>query len=229
MQPTRTTDSLALAAVADVRSGMVVGLGTGRSSDRATRALAQRMREDHLDIDCVCTSTATEKLAIELGLPIVPFGEVEQVDHLFDGASEVDHDLRMLKGQFGAIARQRLVAEVGRKRVYMVGEDKVVNKLGTNALLTVTIIAFGVASIRNRLRDLGLSGIVRRGLDGEVFLTDGGNLVLDMSLPDRDLADLANELDHVAGVLDHGLFLTEADEVLVECKNGDVRRLVRPA
>lgn len=228
MQPVPTTDAFAQAAVADVRSGMVVGLGTGRTSDRATRALAQRMREDHLDIDCVCTSNATEKLALELGLPVIPFGEVEQVDHLFDGASEVDHDLRMLKGQFGAIARQRLVAQVARHRVYMVGEDKVVNKLGTNALLTITIIAFGVASIRNRLRDLGLSGIVRRNLDGEVFLTDGGNLVLDMSLPDRDLADLANELDHVAGIVDHGIFLDEADEVLVECKNGDVRRLVRP-
>lgn len=228
MQPASTTDAFALAAVADVRSGMVVGLGTGRTADRATRALAQRVREDHLDIDCVCTSNATEKLSMELGLAVIPFGEVEQVDLLIDGCSEVDHDLRMLKGQFGAIARQRLVAQVARKRVYLVGEDKVVNKLGTNALLTITIIAFGVASIRNRLRDLGLSGIVRRSLDGEVFLTDGGNLVLDTSLPDRDLADLANELDHVAGVVDHGIFLDEADEVLVECKNGDVRRLVRP-
>lgn len=228
MQPAPTTDAFALAAVADVRSGMVVGLGTGRTSDRATRALAQRMREDHLDIDCVCTSNSTEKLALELALPVIPFGEVEQVDYLIDGCSEVDHELRMLKGQFGAIARQRLVAQASRRRVYMVGEDKVVNKLGTNALLSVTIIAFGVASIRNRLRDLGLSGVVRRGLDGEVFATDGGNLVLDMSLPDRDIVDLATELDHVAGVVDHGIFLNEADEVLVECKNGDVRRLVRP-
>lgn len=227
MQPTSTLDALAAAVAGDVQSGMVVGLGAGRTADRATRALAHRVREDQLDVDCVCTSRATEALASELGLPIIPFGEVEHVDYLFDGASEVDHELRMLKGQFGAIARQRLVAQVARRRVYLVGEDKLVTRLGENALLTVTVIAFGVASIRNRLRDLGLSGVVRRNLDGEVFLTDGGNLVLDTSVPDRDLDELSEELDHVAGVVDHGLFLKEADEVLVEFRDGQVRRLVR--
>lgn len=220
-------DALASAAVAEVQSGMLVGLGTGRNSDRAIRALAMRVRAEKLDIDCVCTSLATEMLAQELGLPIVPFAEIEEVDLLIDGAIEVDGKMRMLKGQQGAITRQRLVAEVSRRRIYMCSEDKVSEQIGQKALLALTIIPFGIASIRNRLRDMGLCGVLRHALDGEVFVTDGGGVVLDCRMDGRDAEELAEQLDHVTGVVDHGIFLDEADEILIECKGGDVRRLVR--
>ncbi len=206
---------------------MVVGLGTGRNSDRAVRALADRLKAEKLDIDCICTSKATEELAIELGLPVVPFDEIEVVDYLFDGAYEVDHKLRMLKGLYGAITRQRLVAQVSRRRVYISSEDRLSAKLGTKAPLAVTIIPFGIASIRNRLRDMGLIGVPRHNMDGSLFATDGGGLVLDLRMPDRDPAQLAEELDHVTGVVDHGIFLDEADTVLLECKNGEIKRLDR--
>jgi ribose 5-phosphate isomerase A len=223
------TDVLAKAAVAGVESGMIVGLGTGLTAARAVRALAHRYKEEKLDIDCVSTSASTESLAKELGLPTVPFAEIEMVDYLFDGANEVDHQVRMLKGHHGAITRQRLVAEVSSRCVYLANEDKLVQRLGAKTLLAVTIIPFGIASIRARLRSMGLGGVVRCNLDGEMFITEGGGVVLDVRLPERDLEELANELDHVAGVVDHGLFLTEADEVLIECKHGVVRRMRRPA
>lgn len=222
-----TPDALAAAAVAEIRSGMVVGLGSGRTATRAIRALADRFRTEKLDIDCVCTSIATEKTAEELKLPVIPFHEVEEVDFLFDGADEVDHDLRMLKGGNGATTRQRLVAEVSARRVYLANEDKVTDKLGSKALLAITIIPFGIASIRNRLRDMGLIGVVRTKMDGEVFYSDGGGVVLDMKMPEGDPHGIAEELDHVTGVVDHGIFLNEADEVLVECKGGEVRRMTR--
>jgi ribose 5-phosphate isomerase A len=223
------TDLLGLAAVTDIKSGMIVGMGTGRTAARAVRALAHRYKEEKLDIDCVSTSMATESLARELGLPTVPFAEIEEVDYLFDGANEVDYRLRMLKGHHGAITRQRLVAEVARKRVYLAHEDKLVPRLGEKTLLAVTIIPFGIASIRSRLRAMGLGGVVRCNLDGEMFISEGGGVVLDVRLPERDLEELAEELDHVAGVVDHGLFLCEADEVLIECKHGVVKRMQRPA
>ena len=222
-------DALAMAAVAEIKSGMIVGMGTGRTAARAVRALAQRYKEEKLDIDCVSTSASTETLAKELGLPTVPFAEIEMVDYLFDGANEVDYQLRMLKGHHGAITRQRLVAEVSSKCVYLAHEDKLVPRLGEKTLLAVTIIPFGIASIRSRLRAMGLGGVVRCNLDGEMFISEGGGVVLDVRLPERDLEELANELDHVAGVVDHGLFLCEADEVLIECKHGVVKRMQRPA
>lgn len=222
-------DALALAAVAGVQSGMVVGMGTGRTAARAVRALAHRYKEEKLDIDCISTSMATESLARELGLPTVPFTDIEVVDYLFDGANEVDHKLRMLKGHHGAITRQRLVAEVSRRCVYLASEDKLVAHLGSKTLLAVTLIPFGIASIRARLRSMGLGGVVRCNMDGEMFITEGGGVVLDVRLPERDPEELANELDHVAGVVDHGLFLCEADEVLIECKHGVIKRMQRQA
>lgn len=221
-------DTLARAAVADVRSGMIVGMGTGITASRAIRSLAHRVKEEKLDIDCVSTSQATEDLARELGLPVVPFAEIEVVDYLFDGANEVDYELRMLKGQHGAITRQRLVAEVSRRCVYLASEDKLVPHLGSQATLAVTIIPFGIASIRRRLRDMGLVGIIRCGMDGNPYMSEGGGAVLDIRLPERDIEELASELDHVSGVVDHGIFLNEADEVLIECKGGCIKRLKRP-
>jgi len=221
-------DCLAKAAVAEIKSGMVVGMGTGLTANRAIRALAHRVKEEKLDIDCVSTSKATEDLARELGLPTVPFAEIEVVDYLFDGANEVDYSLRMLKGQHGAITRQRLVAEASRRCVYLASEEKLVPRLGSKALLAVTIIPFGIASIRRRLRDMGLVGVARYNLDGNLYISEGGGVVLDIRLPERDLEELALELDHVSGIVDHGLFLYEADEVLVECKGGTVKKLGRP-
>lgn len=220
-------DKLAQEAIAPIKSGMIVGLGTGRTSMRALRALALRVRDERLDIDCVCTSSTTERDAIEFGLPVISFAEVEQVDYLFDGATEVDRRLRMLKGQTGATTRQRLVAAVADRRVYLTPEDHYVDRLGTRTPLAITIIPFAIASIRNALRDIGISGVVRKNLDGELFITDGGGVVLDAPVPDRPLEQLAEELDRVVGVVDHGLFLTEADEVLLECKGGGVKRIVR--
>ncbi|MDX2132309.1 MAG: ribose-5-phosphate isomerase RpiA [Planctomycetota bacterium] len=224
------TDRLALEAVAPIQSGMIVGLGTGRTANRAIRALARRVRDEKLDIDCVCSSLASESLAKELGLPLVSFNEIEALDYTFDGADEVDHQLRMLKGGHGAITRQRLLAAVSRRCVYLASEEKLVQRLGTRALLAVTIIPFGIASTRNRLREMGLSGVLRRTLDGEVFVSDGGGVVFDMRFSEAaDVEQLSLALDHVPGVVDHGFFLTEADEVFIEGKKGDIRVLTPPA
>jgi ribose 5-phosphate isomerase A len=220
-------DALAEAVLEDISSGMSVGLGTGITADRVTRALAKRVASRGLIIECVCTSAATMALAKSLGLHVVPFADVERIDYLFDGASEVDSALRMLKGHHGAITRQRLVAEVADKCVYLTSEERCTQKLGSKALLSATIIPFGIASIRSHLRHIGLSGVIRRTMDGQVVETEGGGVVIDMTMPDRDPEELAAVIDRVSGVVDHGIFLDEADEVLVECKNGEIKRLVR--
>lgn len=221
-------DRLALAGVEPIVSGMLVGLGTGRTANRAIRALAARVRDEKLDIDCVCSSLATEALARQLGLPTVPFNDVEgMIDYTFDGADEVDHQLRMMKGHHGALTRQRLVAAVSTRCVCLAEEDKLVTHLGSKSPLAITVIPFGIATIRNRLREMGLSGVLRKTLDGENFISDGGGVIFDMRIPENaDIEQLALALDHVPGVVDHGLFLSEADEVILGCKRGEIRRLL---
>jgi ribose 5-phosphate isomerase A len=216
----KTADALAEAAVAEIESGMTVGLGTGRTASRAISALADRVRSENLDIRCVPTSHVTETLARALGLKVVDFAMLERIDYLFDGADEVDPLLRMLKGAGGAMIRERIVAHAAARRVYIIDESKLVDRLGQRTTLAIGVMAFGLASVRARLRDLGLHGVVRRTLDGHLFLTDNGSLVLDVTLEDRDVDELACALNDIPGVMDHGLFLTEADEVIVETSRG---------
>lgn len=220
-------DALAEAAVAEIKSGMIVGLGTGRTASRAITALAERVKRERLDIQCVPTSHATETVARFHGLRLADFAMLERVQYLFDGADEVDPQLRMLKGGGGAMTRERIVASAAERRVYIIDESKLVDRLGQRSALGVCVLAFGLSSARARLRDIGLHGVVRRTLDGHLFLTDNGNLVIDVQLDDRDPAELSCALNDIPGVVDHGLFLNEADEVLVETPRG-VERLTKP-
>ncbi len=222
-----TIDVLAVAAVADIVSGMTVGLGTGRTAKRGIRALADRVRNDALDIRCVSTSEGSEALARELDLRLEDFAVIENVDYLFDGADEVDRELRVLKGSGGAMTRERLIAWTAERVVYMVDDNKLVGRLGENNTLAIAVMAFGLASIRAKLRSLGLCGVCRRTINGDLFITDNGNLILDVGLADdENLERLHEELKHIPGVIDHGLFLTEADEILVG-RGDTVERLVR--
>ncbi|MFI4894017.1 MAG: ribose-5-phosphate isomerase RpiA [Phycisphaerales bacterium JB058] len=227
MSEQQVTDHLAEATVAPIQSGMLVGLGTGRTARRGVRALAERIRAEDLKVDCVASSEATEQLARELELRVVDFALVEEVDYLFDGADEVDSKLRMLKGSGGAMTRERIVAWASKRRVYMVDGHKMVENLGTNATLPVAVMAYGLASTRASLRSVGLNGVCRRTMDGDMFITDNGNLILDVPLtPDHCLEELAAHLNDIPGVIDHGLFLGEADEVLVD-RGGKIDRLMR--
>ncbi|MEN0021237.1 MAG: ribose 5-phosphate isomerase A, partial [Planctomycetota bacterium] len=184
MTEQQTVDALAEAAVAEIQSGMTVGLGTGRTAARGVAALGERVKAEQLDIACVCTSHATESLARFHGLPVRDFAMCESVDFLFDGADEVDPQLGMLKGYGGAMARERMVAWASERCVYMVDESKVVDRLCTNKTLPIAVMAFGVASIRAGLRELGLHSVVRRTMQGQLFLTDNGNLIVDVKPED---------------------------------------------
>lgn len=224
------SDPLGDAAVADVQSGMTVGLGTGKTASRGIFALAERIRRESLDVRCVPTSHATETQARALGLHVADFSLIEEIDLMFDGADEVDPDLRMIKGRGGAIVRERVVAKAAARRIYIITEEKLVETLGQRSALPVAVHYFGLASVRKRLIDLGFNGVVRRTLSADHFLTDQGNLVIDVTLP-RTISpeECKALLDGTAGVVDHGLFLDEADEVIIEMKDGRLERMERPA
>lgn len=222
MSEARVADPLAEAAVAEIRSGMLVGLGTGRTASRGVVALAERVKTENLDLRCVATSHAAETLARFHNLPVVDFALVEKVDYLFDGADEVDGSMNMLKGSGGAMTRERIVAWASERRVYMVDESKLVGRLGERTTLPIAVLAFGLTAVRSELRNLGLNGVCRRTIKGELFLTDNGNLIIDVAMGDQDLSELAAALNDIPGVIDHGLFLTEADEILVERDSGTI-------
>jgi ribose 5-phosphate isomerase A len=215
-------------AVEPITDGMLVGLGAGRTAARGIRALADRVRQEGLSVRCVAASERSHAEALALGLEVVDFGVIESVDYLIDGADEVDRALRLMKGSRGAMTRERILAWASRRTVFMVTSDKVAEtQIGARCPLPIAVMAYGLASTRNALRHIGLNGVLRRDMDGKMFLTDNGNLILDATLSgDEDLTELYDELNSIPGVVDHGLFLDEADEVLIEHAD-TVERLVR--
>lgn len=210
-------DALARAAVDPVRDGMVVGLGTGRAANRATRALAARVRDEGLKLTCVATSDRTAELAHSLGLDVGSMRDVMEIDYLFDGADEIDAELRMLKGGGGAMTREKLAAWGALRRVYLVQERKLVGRLGETRRLPVEVLEEALGLVTVRLEWLKLDPMLRLNEDGSLFLTDGGRPVIDIALPaGRPPEDTDTMLRLMPGIVGHGLFFGLADRVIVE-------------
>ncbi len=227
-------DRLAAAAVEPVQRGMLVGLGTGRAASRAIHALARRVTHERLEVTCVATSRRSAELATSLGLQVLPMRDVPRVDLLFDGADEIEPGLAMTKGAGGAMTREKIVADASDRRLYLMDESKVVARLGERFPLPVEVLEFGLASTSAALKRLGLGPTIRCSPDEprEPYLTDEGNPVLDCAYGDAsrgNLLELSNAIDSIAGVVGHGLFVTQADVVLIESADGQrVQRRVRP-
>ena len=223
-----TQDLLAAAAVKDIVSGMAVGLGTGRAATRAIRALAQRAATERLALRCAATSQASHDLAATLGLTVGSLEEIGPLDFLFDGADEVDPELRMIKGRGGAMTREKIVAHASARRMYLIQSNKLSSRLGEKAPLPIEVLASDLAAVQQALRTIGLAGPIRLKADGTPYKTDNGNPVIDAPLPvGLDVGQLGASLDRLTGVVGHGLFLTEADDVLIEDEDGRVSRRTR--
>jgi len=221
-------DALAVVAVKEIRAGMMVGMGTGRAATRAIHALAHRVATEKLDIQCVATSRASDELGRSLGLHVRSMNEVESVDYLFDGADEVDASLRMIKGGGGALTREKIVAHASAQRVYLVQSAKLVAHLGVKFPLPIEVMDFGMAAARRHLRALGLDGPLRHTAEGTLYETDNGNRIIDAPLSAAsDVVALGAALDGIPGVIGHGLFLVEADILLIEDEAGSVSQRKR--
>lgn len=218
-------------AISEIVSGMTVGLGAGATAARGIQALAQRVIDEGLDISCVAASERAEDLGRSLGLKIVDFAMIEEIDLLVDGADEVDRSMVVMKGSRGAMTRERILCWASKRTVFMVQSKKVAQtQVGSGSPLPIAMMAYGVASTRKALRHIGINGVIRQDMDGRLFLTDNGNLVLDATINGHeDLPELAMELNDIPGVIDHGLFIDEADTILIENEDGTIERLDRPS
>ena len=208
----------ALAAVAEVRPGMVVGLGTGSTAAFAIAALGGLVR-DGLAIRCVPTSDASAVLARAAGLTLIDLPE--RVDLTIDGADEIDDDLRAIKGAGGAMLREKIVAAASARMIVIADGSKRVATIGA-AKIPVEVLPFAERFVAARLAALGGTPVPRAG-----FVTDQGNIVLDCRFPhDADHPALAAEIAAIPGALGHGLFLGEVDAAYI-ATDGVVTRLER--
>jgi ribose 5-phosphate isomerase A len=211
-----------------VRSGMVVGLGAGSTAAFALRRLGELLREGQLkNILGVPCSLQVEEEARDLGFPLTTLEEHPLLDLTIDGADEVDPNLDLIKGGGGALLREKIVAQASRREIIVVDESKLSPALGTHWPVPVEVAPFGWRSQIPFLESLGARVVLRQEVDGCPFKTDQGNLVLDCHFgPIPDLRRLATELSQRAGVIEHGLFLGLATDVVVADDKG-IRHLKR--
>ena len=215
-------------AVDFVKSGMVVGLGHGSTTILAVRRIAQLLHEGQLqDILGVPCSLQVKEDAQRLGIPLTTLDEHPVVDLTIDGADEVDPHLNLIKGGGGALLREKIVAQASRREIIVVDESKLSPALGAHWPVPVEVIPFGWRSQAAYLESLGAQPILRLSSDGAPFTTDQGNLILDCRFgPISHPARLAAHLSERAGIVEHGLFLGLATDVIVASVGG-IRHLIK--
>lgn len=218
----------AAAAVAEVRSGMVLGLGTGSTVAHFLELLGERIQDgDVADVVGVPTSVRTASASHARGIPVANLDDHPELDLTVDGADEVDPSLDLIKGLGGALLREKVVAQASRRLVIIVDGGKLVDELGTRAPVPVEVVPFASPAVLRFLEARGAEGSVREE-EGEPFVTDNGNYIVDCRFRDGigDPAALDRELRSRAGLVETGLFVDMADAVLVGTEDG-VRTLRR--
>uniref|UniRef100_A0A7S2MZI2 ribose-5-phosphate isomerase n=1 Tax=Helicotheca tamesis TaxID=374047 RepID=A0A7S2MZI2_9STRA len=218
-----------------VKSGMVVGLGTGSTAYFAVERLGQLLKDGTLeDIVAIPTSIRTKEQAEELGIPLVTLDTHSKLDVAIDGADEVDPDLNLVKGGGGALLREKMVEVCADKFIVIVDESKLTDAgLGPGFPVPVEITPFCHEHTMRTVAELpsckGCKAVLRMGSsssnvpDGdEIAVTDNGNYIVDLHFeePIKDAPKMADEIKNTVGVVDHGLFCGLTTAVIIAGSDG---------
>jgi len=206
-------EAAARASLQYVKDGQVVGLGTGSTAAYFIKLLAEQVHKG-LRIRGIPTSIRSLELAQSLGIPVITLDECQEIEVTVDGADEVDPQLRLIKGGGGAMLREKIVASATKQLVIVADASKQVPMLGKFPL-PVEVIRFAQALVAKRIAALGADVQLRRNVDGTPYITDENNHILDCRFGEiRDVDRLAQELNAMPGVVEHGLFIGMASVVL---------------
>ena len=208
-------------AVEFVKPGMIIGLGTGSTAVHATRKIGRMWQAGELpNILCIPTSEATAREAEKFSIPLTTLNEQPKADITIDGADEIDPHFDLIKGLGGALLREKIVAAASRRMVVVSDYRKQVTQLGTRAPVPVEVIPFAQRPVTDYLQSLGAQ-VTLRMTGARPFITDEQNIILDCtfeSIPDP--AQLAQAIRAQPGVVEHGLFLGLAADVILATPDG---------
>ncbi len=204
-----------------IKAGMIVGLGTGSTTEWAIRALGELVAAG-LAVKAIPTSEASAALARSLGIELTTLAEVSSVDLTIDGADEVDPNLDLIKGLGGALLREKIVASITTHQIIVADPSKLVDQLGTKSPLPVEVIPWSHPLIARRLEERGLVPALRLQTPDTPYVTDNGNYVIDARFPAGidDVRATEHWLNALPGVVENGLFLAMTHLVIVGQDDG---------
>jgi len=209
-------------AVEFIKSGMILGFGTGSTFNHVLHVLSEKLKSGELkNIVGIPSSEKTEKLADELQIPTSTLNNFSALDLTIDGADEVDIKLNLVKGGGGAHLREKIIAQASKKYIIIVDESKISKSLGEKWAIPIEVIKMALKVEMNFLKSLGAKVKPRLDSEGNLFISDEGNYILDANFGIiKNPQNLAKKLEKRAGIVEHGLFINMADYVLVAKENG---------
>lgn len=208
-----------------VRPGMVLGLGSGSTASVWVRLLGEQVRDRGLKIRAIASSPDSESIGRSYGIPFVTFDECPRLDLTVDGADEIAPGLALIKGGGGKLLREKIVASASERFVVVADQSKLVEVLGKFPL-PVEVIPMAAPLVGRALRELGFPEVtIRTNADGSQYITDEGNLLLECSgMRMQNPEKIAEQIDSIIGVVEHGLFLNMAQLAIIATETGIVER-----
>jgi ribose 5-phosphate isomerase A len=217
-----------LKAIEPIKSGWIIGLGSGSTTAYAAPELARLTRLGKLEISVVPTSHQIEQVAISHGLRILSMNEAYTLDYAIDGADQVEQGtLNLIKGGGGALLREKIVDSAARKLAIVLDETKLSKHLGGKQTVPLEVLPFAYKYVQTQVARMGGRAKLRQsaGKVGPV-VTDNGNFILDADFGFIEKPEsLERRLRTVPGLLETGFFLSMADCAYVGLKNGEVKLL----
>lgn len=207
----------AKAAISHVSDDMCLGVGTGSTVEIFIDLLVEKIASENITITAVPSSYATELRLHDAGISTVPLGAITSLVCAVDGADEVNPQLALIKGGGAALLREKIMAEAAQQLVIIVDSAKLVDKLGTRMPVPVEVLPESLAFSMDRVQRLGGSPMLRQAKrKAGPLITDNGNFILDVTFPQiNDPGKLDSQLNAIPGVVENGLFPTQADVVYV--------------
>jgi ribose 5-phosphate isomerase A len=218
----------AIRAVDFIESNMVIGLGTGSTANYAIKQIGAKVQSGKLqNILGIPSSERSEILARELNIALTDLEAQPTIDLTIDGADEVDPDLNVIKGGGGALLREKIIAQASGRNIIIVDESKLSPRLGTKWALPIEVVPFACRTEQNFLESIGGSATLRVSDQNAPYRTNQNNFILDTEFgPIPDPAALVARLNERAGIVEHGIFLGLATDVIV-AGGKDIRHLRR--
>ena len=218
---TRLKHLAAAKAMEFIESGMVLGLGEGSTTLLAVRRLGALVAAGELrDVVGVPASPRMAREARALGIPLTSLEEQPCIDLTIDGADEVDPQLDLIKGGGGALLREKIIARATRRELIIVDDSKLVDRLGSRWAIPVEVVPFGYTTRLAWLGSLGSRPALRMQ-DGQPYRSDNGNFIIDCDFgPLEDAGALSRQIKAETGIVEHGLFLGLATDVIVAGGDG---------
>lgn len=204
----------ALAALSYLRDGIVLGVGTGSTTEHFIQALADQ--RDRFDAVVSSSERSTRELQA-IGFEVSELSQVTGVDVYVDGADEATKHRHLIKGGGGALTREKVLAGASRQFVCIVDDSKLVGRLGAYPL-PIEVIPMARSFVSKQLIRAGGQPVWR-----EDFVTDNGNHIIDVhNLGITNPIELENRFNQIPGVVTVGIFAQRPADILLVATENDV-------